>query len=587
MKKLIIFVLALLIFTVFPGCQSQPDDSTGPSPSSQPAAPVPGPSNASPPPLENIIWRLDYATIKYDSRGNELWVARYNGPGNNIDDANAMAVDEAGNVYVTGASRGDRGNGIREDYATVKYDSSGNQLWVARYGGPGDGDNTAYAVAVDGEGNVYVTGRSRSDRGNASKDDYATVKYDRNGNELWVARYNGPGNNVDGADALVVDASGNGYITGNSRGNKGHDDYATIKYDTDGNQLWVARYDDGSPTALAVDNAGNVYVTGFSRAGDDLHYATVKYDSNGNQLWVSTYNAPEGGQDIAYALAVDNMGNVFVTGRSISANYDYVTIKYDSQGDELWLARYNGSADRGDQATSLAVDTEGNVYVTGRSDNKNRDRDYTTLKYDTNGKLLWKTRYTGEDNGDNMAEALATDAKGNVYITGQSQGKNGDWDYVTVKYNSKGNEQWVSRYNGPGNSLDRATSLAIDSEGNVYVTGSSGGAAGIPITTQSPWPDVPVYADVSQVIKIKPGGEFAFGFETGTRLGLGWDETHDDNILSLVDRELVMDQTGISGTTWFLFKALKPGETRITFIYGHGGIERANDTKVFLIEIEE
>jgi len=69
--------------------------------------------------LENIIWRLDYATIKYDSQGNELWVARYNGPGNNIDEANAIALDEAGNIYVTGVSRGDRGNGIREDYATI------------------------------------------------------------------------------------------------------------------------------------------------------------------------------------------------------------------------------------------------------------------------------------------------------------------------------------------------------------------------------------------------------------------------------------------------------------------------------------
>lgn len=585
MKKLItIIALILLIFMVFSGCQSQPESSTSPSPSNQPSVPVPGPPNTSPSPLNIGIWNLDYATTKYDSQGNQLWVARYNGPGNNIDDANALAVDEAGNVYVTGASRGDRGNGIREDYATIKYDGNGNQLWVACYGGPGDGDNTAYAVAVDGAGNVYVTGQSISQEGDL---DYATVKYDKDGRELWVARYNGPGNNVDGADALVVDSEDNVYVTGNSRGNKGHDDYATIKYDPDGNQLWVARYDDGSPTALTVDNAGNVYVTGFSRAGDDLHYATVKYDSNGNQLWVSTYNAPEGGQDIAYALVVDNMGNVFVTGRSISANYDYATVKYDSQGNELWLARYNGSANRGDQATSIAVDTDGNIYVTGRSDNKNRDRDYTTLKYDTGGKLLWEARYNGPDKGDNMAEALAVDAEGNVYITGQSQGKNGDWDYATVKYNSRGNEQWASRYNGPGNSLDRATSLAVDNEGNIYVTGSSGGAAGIPITTQSPWPEVPVYSDVTQVIKTRTGGEIAFGFETGTRLGLGWDETHDDNILSLVDRELVMDQTGISGTTWFLFKALKPGETRITFVYGHGGGGPVADTKVFLIEIEE
>jgi len=402
-----------------------------------------------------------------------------------------------------------------------------------------------------------------------------------------VARYNGPGNNVDGADALAVDGEGNVYVTGNSRGNQGHDDYATIKYDTNGNQLWVARYDDGSPTALVVDSAGNVYVTGFSRAGDDLHYATVKYDSNGNQLWVSTYNAPEGGQDIAYALVVDNMGNAFVTGRSISANYDYAAVKYDSQGNELWVARYNGPANRSDQASSLDFNADGNVYVTGRSDNENRDRDYTTLKYDNNGKLLWEARYTENGYGDGWATALSVDDSGNACVTGQSYGNVSGWDYATVKYDSKGKQLWGSRYNGPGNSLDRATSLAIDSEGNIYVTGSSGGAAGIPIMTQSPWPDVPVYSDVTQVIKIKTGSEIAFGFETGTRLGLGWDETLDDNLISLVDRELVMNQTGINGTTWFLFKALKPGETQITFAYGHGGSGPVADTKVFLIEIEE
>jgi len=326
-KQIAIAISVLLIFTVFLGCQSQPENSTGPSPSNLPVTPVPSPPNASPSPLNPDLWNLDYATIKYDSRGNELWVARYNGPGNNIDEARALAVDNAGNVYVTGGSRSDRGNGIREDYATVKYDANGNQLWVARYGGPGDGDN--------------------------------------------------------------------------------------------------------------------------------------------------------------------------------------------------------------------------------------------------------------------MAEALAVDAEGNVYITGQSQGKNGDWDYATVKYNNRGNELWTSRYNGPGSGLDRATSLVVGSEGNVYVTGSSGGIAGIPITIQSPWPDVPVYTDVTQAIKTRTGGEIAFGFETGTRLGLGWDGTHDENMVSLMDRELVMDQTGISGTTWFLFKALEPGETRITFIYSHGGTERANDIKEFRVEIEE
>ncbi len=507
------------------------------------------------------VWQQDYLTIKYDSRGKQLWAARYNGPGNNSDGASAMAVDDVGNVYVTGTSRGTRGNGIREDYATIKYNSSGSELWVARYSGPGGGDNTAKALALDSEGNAYVTGQSTSQAGDL---DFATVKYDSQGREIWVARYNGPGNGVDEAEALALDGKGNVYVTGNSRGESGHDDYATIKYDSNGNQMWVVRYNDGSPTAMVV-SAGNEYVTGLSRAGEGLHYATVKYDINGNQLWVGNYYGPAGRDNVPYSLAVDSMGNVLVTGRSIGDSYDYATVKYNSQGHELWVARYNGPIDGDDQAISLDFDTDGSIYVTGSSDNEKRDRTYATLKYNTDGKLLWEARYSGPAKSDSMAKSLAVDADRNVFVTGRSQGNSSSWDYATVKYDSKGKQNWVARYNGPGNSLDGATSLATDKEGNVYVTGSSGGTAGIPITTQSPWPDVPIFSDPTQVIQTKTGEEFAIRFDTFTRGGQSWEETHEADFVSRLGTELIMSQSDINGTTWFRFKALKPGKTQISF----------------------
>jgi hypothetical protein len=207
-------------------------------------------------------------------------VRRYNGPGNGWDGATAIGVDGQGNVYVTGRSWGY--GGALYDYATIKYDTNGNQKWVRRSTGTaGSSDDGATAIAVDGQGNVYVTGHQEC--GYYHYQDYATIKYDTNGNQKWVRRYNGPGSDLDSATAIAVDSQGNVYVTGQSWGPDTGWDYATIKYDTNGNQKWVQRYNgpgnsDDYATAIAVDGQGTVYVTGDSPgSGTGSDYATIKY----------------------------------------------------------------------------------------------------------------------------------------------------------------------------------------------------------------------------------------------------------------------------------------------------------------------
>ena len=101
----------------------------------------------------------------------QAWVQRYNGPGNGNDQATAIAVDGSNNIIVTGYS-GDSGGG--EDYATIKYSSAGVPLWTNRYNGPANADDLAKALAVDHSGNVIVAGHSM---GSGSDYDFATVKY--------------------------------------------------------------------------------------------------------------------------------------------------------------------------------------------------------------------------------------------------------------------------------------------------------------------------------------------------------------------------------------------------------------------------
>ncbi len=329
-----------------------------------------------------LIGLIGLASAQVDT----AWVRRYNGsPGNGTDYAVAIAVDGAGNVYVTGQS--DAAGTVERDWATIKYNSAGDTLWVRRYNGPGNGFDIARAIAVDGAGNVYVTGYTF---GSGTGYDYATIKYNSAGDTLWVRRYNGPGNGYDFALALAVDGMGNVYVTGYGHGSGTGYDYATIKYNSAGDSLWVARYNGPGngvdcANAIAVDGTGNVYVTGQSKgiSTGDADYATIKYNSAGDSLWVARYNGPGNDADCAYAIAVDGAGNVYVTGNStgIGTADDYATIKYNSAGNQQWVARYDGPGNGIDMANALAVDGTGNVYMTGWSTGSGTGADYTTIKY--------------------------------------------------------------------------------------------------------------------------------------------------------------------------------------------------------------
>ena len=133
----------------------------------------------------------DYATVAYNAAtGTQLWVKRYNGPGNGDDVAKAVAVGPGGGtVFVTGYSKGATSG---YDYATVAYNAAtGTQLWVKRYNGPGNGDDYATALAVSPAGARYIVTGSSSSKGEGPG--YATVAYNAaTGRPLWLARYNGP-----------------------------------------------------------------------------------------------------------------------------------------------------------------------------------------------------------------------------------------------------------------------------------------------------------------------------------------------------------------------------------------------------------
>jgi uncharacterized delta-60 repeat protein len=439
-----------------------------------------------------VFWALAgleiLSEVEVFAQVDTSWVRRYTGPYGD-DYAYAIAVDGAGNVYVTGASRGP-GTGYINDYATVKYDSLGNEQWVAWYNGNPTTNypDEARAIAVDDSG-VYVTGYTRN-RVVEDSSDFCTIKYDKTtGDTLWVRRYNGTADQCDEPYALAIDANGNVYVTGRSEGTGTGFDFLTIKYSSNGDTLWTARYNNyengwDMAYAIAVDINGNVYVTGSSYDLNTYYdCATIKYNSSGVQQWVRRYSYQGNWSDEGNAITVDDVGNVYVTGRSISTttSWDYITIKYNAGGTQQWPARYNGMGNYDDGATGIVVDPLGNVYVTGGSGiGPLFYYQYATIKYSPSGAQRWVRTYLGPGCISSKANDIAIDNQNNIYVTGQSYDSVSatDYDYATIKYDSAGVQKWVARYNGPPDGSDVATSIAVDGESKVYVTGYSIGPDG-------------------------------------------------------------------------------------------------------------
>ena len=423
---------------------------------------------------------LDYATIAYSSAGLALWTNRYNGSGNGKDHAVAVAVDHGGRVFVTGTSDGPPSY---DNIVTLGYSTStGALLWTNRHIGQANGFDYATAVAVDTNGNVFVTGYSYA---SGSSLNYATVGYSSGGVPLWINGYSGPGTGADRATSLAVDNSGNVIVTGHSRGGSGNEDYATIKYTGAGVPLWTNRYN--APVnaqsawahAIAVDESGNVFVTGLSQVGGVDGWATVAYSSEGGFLWANRYNGPGNTGADAKAVAADRNHKICVVGYAYGngSGEDYTTIAYSTTGAPLWTNRYDGPARRSDRAAAVAVDGSGNVIVTGDSLGSNNSADYATIKYSEAGVGLWTNRYNGPANGADQANAVAVDSSGNVFVTGRSTGVGSRYDYATIAYSNTGVPLWTNRYNGPGNTNDVAKAVMVDRNGNVIVTGSSIGFA--------------------------------------------------------------------------------------------------------------
>ena len=409
---------------------------------------------------------------------DQVWFDIYDGPEADIDMGMDIARDGAGNVVVVGSTAGDDST-FDTDFLTIKYDPNGARLWARFHAGAAGFQDDARGVAIDSQDNIIVTGRSS---GGTTNDDYLTIKYSPDGVEQWARRYNNADlNGFDVAYDVAVDSQDNIVVTGYSVSADGLSDYYTIKYDTNGQVLWARRYNSGDDSpqiaqVLTIDALDNVYISGGGCSGllcTNFDYQTVKYDVAGVEQWVADYAGPGNSEDMVFGIAVAAGGAIFVTGRSVGSDgtFDYATQQIHPDGSGGWVRRYSTDLAGEDQATALAIDATGDVYVTGYSALSEKSLyDVVTIKYaGVDGAELWNDRYDGPNQVHDIALALALDADGLPVVTGSSEE-----DYLTLKYDSAGEPLWVRTFAGPDGTSDTARGLVVDSQGRVTITGHLG-----------------------------------------------------------------------------------------------------------------
>lgn len=389
------------------------------------------------------------------------------------------------------------------------------QEWLKQFGAAGE--EYAYEVVLDNSGGLYAVGYTtdnmpESGVENQGDRDVWVAKYDvGSGTQLWINQFGSPERDsavsvtVDGAGGVYIAGSTKGKLPGSDFGNKGSFDGFLAKHDaSSGKQLWITQLGNAKHdgfTDIVVTRGGDLYVVGSTEREDNM------VAGDGRDTWLAKYNAATGEQrwinqlgstidTRAGSLAVDSEGSVYILGRTGSRIPNAKIVEQNNWN--VWLAKYDGGfgtqlwftelgTNKAEFAGRIVLDHVGGVYITGSTsgalaDNANQGEfDVFVAKYNTAlGKQLWLNQIgsTGRESVVNIAIGNG----GDLYIAGHTKGtisgsnvvNQGDWDAWLGRYDAdNGRQMWVTQLGTE--KQDLAVGLAVDTLGNVYVSGSTEG----------------------------------------------------------------------------------------------------------------
>lgn len=406
------------------------------------------------------------------------WFRQF-GAARSTTDGHGIATDGSGNVYMVGSTNGGLDANILTgdyDFYLAKYDAAGTKQFTRQLG-VASANTFGNGVATDANGNVYAVGGVNGGLdGNTvtGKTDLFLIKYDAFGNRQYTKQL-GVAGAITIGNAVATDFGGNVYIAGHTNGGldgntrTGAIDFFISKFDSSGVKQYTKQLGaagaDTEGTAIAADAGGNVYVAGFTHDGLDgntlagnVDFFLIKYDALGFRQYTRQMGAARA-NTIANGVAIDSSGNVYVAGYSngglngnaATGTHDLFLAKFNSSGDTQFVVQF-GMAEAHTYASGVATDAAGNVYVTGRTyvgldgNILLGEMDCFLTKYNASG-IKQYTRQLGVDSKIMIGYSVATNIGGDVFLAGYTDGDlngnslTGVGDAFLAKFNAEGIQQ--------------------------------------------------------------------------------------------------------------------------------------------------
>ncbi len=377
-------------------------------------------------------------------------------------------VIEPGEMCDDGNNAG--GDGCEADCTLL----AGAAWWQETIDGGDEDLDRGYDVAVDAAGNIYIVATVLDP---FAKNDIFIRKYDPIGISIWTRNYDGGVNQNDQGVAIAGDDAGFMVVAGRQTldANSGSVPWLS-KCDPNGQILWQTTGAAADNIAsLAMFSATQFIAGGTVKEGMDTNALLRRYDDQASELWTVTHAGEAGGPDSIASVAVNDAGDIFVTGREFTdaTSFDAWVARYSAGGEEVWSFRVDGPESGADWGGAVAVSEEGWIVVGGRLDLGDAALgDAWLARYSLDGEEVWTQTINGAASGDDGISGLALTSGGEILAVGHEETEGQARDVWIRKLDGDGGEVWTRTIDGPGSGNDGAEAVAVDGEDNSVTLGT-------------------------------------------------------------------------------------------------------------------